>query len=304
VPADYRQWHRLFGIALTDLFSDTPYRVELEKDLALRSQLLDVVVVAQTEPVPADRAAADLSDLPDGLEDLRVHNLVTFKSRHEKLDGWALDELVGHYVNYRKLVSPKGHLLPEPEFGLYAVAVGVVPELVAQWQPAPTGRPGIFDIPWRTRHIRIVVLGEVEAHARNAAWELLHPDLDRLRHGVKHYRFRRPSARGLLYRLFWSHVLEDPIMPYTMEDFLRETADLLARDPNPTLRQAILDRIPPEERLQGLSPDEVLMRFRPEEVLTRFRPEERLQGLAPEERLQGLSKEDIRKLRAYLNRLD
>ncbi|MFO7639719.1 MAG: hypothetical protein R6X17_00170 [Candidatus Competibacteraceae bacterium] len=27
-------WHRLFGLTLTDVFSDTSWRVELEKDLA------------------------------------------------------------------------------------------------------------------------------------------------------------------------------------------------------------------------------------------------------------------------------
>jgi hypothetical protein len=46
-----RQWHRLFGIALTDLFSGTPWRVELEKELALQSQLLDVVIIEQA-PAP------------------------------------------------------------------------------------------------------------------------------------------------------------------------------------------------------------------------------------------------------------
>jgi hypothetical protein len=40
-----RPWHRLFGITLTDLFAGTPWRVELAQELALRSQLLDVVSI-------------------------------------------------------------------------------------------------------------------------------------------------------------------------------------------------------------------------------------------------------------------
>ena len=36
-PDRIRQWHRLFGITLTDIFSDSPWRVELEKELALQS---------------------------------------------------------------------------------------------------------------------------------------------------------------------------------------------------------------------------------------------------------------------------
>ena len=105
-PDRIRQWHRLFGITLTDLFRDTPWQVELEKELALQSQLLDVVIIEQT----AARTPAAV-ELPDGLDGLRAHNLLTYKSHHEALDGWALDELIGHYVNYRKLTSPPDRLI-------------------------------------------------------------------------------------------------------------------------------------------------------------------------------------------------
>jgi len=112
----FDDWHRLFGLTLTDVFQDTPWRVELEKDLAMQRQLLDVVIIEQTAP------GAAAADLPDGLDNLRVHNLLTYKSKQEPLDGWALYELIGHYVNYRKLISPKLGLLPESDFQLYAVA--------------------------------------------------------------------------------------------------------------------------------------------------------------------------------------
>ncbi len=38
-------WHRLFGLTLTDYFHDTIYKVEIEKDLSLKQQLLDVVIL-------------------------------------------------------------------------------------------------------------------------------------------------------------------------------------------------------------------------------------------------------------------
>ena len=94
-----RDWHRLFGLLLTDFFSGSPFVVEVERDLSVQQQLLDVVIVRRGRGRFAGR-------LPDGLEGLRPHNLVTFKSRHEALDGWALKELVGADVAYRKLVSP------------------------------------------------------------------------------------------------------------------------------------------------------------------------------------------------------
>ena len=40
---EQRDWHRIFGLILTDFFSNSPFRVELEKDLSLKKQLLDVV---------------------------------------------------------------------------------------------------------------------------------------------------------------------------------------------------------------------------------------------------------------------
>ena len=48
-----------------------------------------------------------LEELPDGLENLRKYNLLTYKSIHEPLDSWAIDELISYYVLYRKIISLK-----------------------------------------------------------------------------------------------------------------------------------------------------------------------------------------------------
>jgi hypothetical protein len=86
-------WHRLFGLTLVDFFRDMPVSVELEKDLSLKQQLLDVAIIHKNAGVLPVQ-------LPDGFDDqLAPHNLVSFKSFHEPLDGWALNELIGHYVN-------------------------------------------------------------------------------------------------------------------------------------------------------------------------------------------------------------
>jgi len=56
------------------------------------------------------------------------------------------------------------------------------------------------------------------------------------------------------------------------------------------LQTAVLEAIPVERRLRGLSPEEVLGRFSPREVLRRFTPEELAGGLSDEqaERLREL----------------
>ena len=100
-------WHRLFGLLLTDFFAGSPFVVELEKDLSMKKQLLDVVILRKGQGRFARR-------LPDGLDNLATHNLITFKSHQEALDDWALKELTGHYVNYRKQVSPSPEELLRP----------------------------------------------------------------------------------------------------------------------------------------------------------------------------------------------
>ena len=87
-------WHRFLGFILMDILMGTPYTTEQEKDLSLKKQLLDLVIVRRGPGTVPFR-------LPDGLEDLANHNLITFKSYQETLDAWAMKELIGHYVNYR-----------------------------------------------------------------------------------------------------------------------------------------------------------------------------------------------------------
>ena len=58
-----RDWHRLFGLLLTDFFTDSPFAVEVERDLSVQQQLLDVVIVRRGRGRFAGR-------LPDGLDEL------------------------------------------------------------------------------------------------------------------------------------------------------------------------------------------------------------------------------------------
>ncbi|RKZ93571.1 MAG: hypothetical protein DRR19_00640 [Candidatus Parabeggiatoa sp. nov. 1] len=102
-------WHHLFGL-------ESNYEVELEKSLSLQQQYLDVVIIKKSEGKP-------LKEVPDGLDNLSEHNLLTYKSLWEPLDSWAINELISSYVIYRKQVSPSlNKLLPKEHFRLYAVS--------------------------------------------------------------------------------------------------------------------------------------------------------------------------------------
>ena len=108
-------WYRWFGLLLEDFFTGTAYGVRLEEELSLKRQFLDVLILRWGDgPEP--------KSLPDGLEGLGEHNLVTYKSSAESLDLWALDELFGHYVNYRKQLREQNVDALESAFRFYAVS--------------------------------------------------------------------------------------------------------------------------------------------------------------------------------------
>jgi hypothetical protein len=271
-------WHRLFGLALADYFTGTGYQVEMEKEVARKRQLLDIVIIrAGAGPPPPEPCA--------GLEDLRPHNLLTYKSGREALDAWALEELIGHYVNYRKSFAPQA---PATDFGLYAVATRR-PAALARDVALQRVQEGVYTVRALSRPITVIVLKDVPAATRNALWALFSFEAERVTQGARDYVWRQADHLSLLRELYHRYQHEGIAMAYTFEDFERDLA-----------RRLVLE-LPPEERLRGLPPEERLCGLTPEERLRGLPPEERLRGLPPEERLRGLSEEELRRLRQLLD---
>ena len=264
-----RDWHRLFGLLLTDFFTDSPFTVEVERDLSEQQQFLDVVILRRGRGRFSGR-------LPDGLDGLTAHNLITFKSHHEALDAWAMKELVGHYVAYRKLVSPSpSELLPEDQFRLYAVCARFPHNLSGQapWQEQGAG---VYDCRWGTDVVRVVVAGELPREVHNAPLHLFSASPELVGFGQGAYRRRSEDTSAMLRQLLDKFQGEGFAMSYTMEDFRRQYAKEHFAELTPEERREILDQLPAEKRLAGLP------------------PEQRLAGLPLEQRLAGLSDEQIR----------
>src|SRR5262249_40427890 len=159
--------------------------VELEKDLSKKRQFLDVVIVR--------RGPGELKrPLPDGLCDLIDHNLITFKSHREPLDDWALKELTGHYVNYRKDVSPRGALLGEDAFRLFAGCSRMPRDLFASVVPESV-QPGVYLCRRGTDAIRVVVAAELPMTEHNALLHLFSAAGDRIKYGREHYSPESPD---------------------------------------------------------------------------------------------------------------
>ena len=271
-------WHRLFGLILSDFFAGSPYLVELEKDLALRKQLLDVVVLRRGPGRFAGR-------LPDGFDNLAAHNLITFKSHQETLDDWALKELTGHYVNYRKQCSPASRpLLPERDFRLYAVCSRYPHNLANDVTLEPV-QAGVYECRRGTDVIRIVVAGQVPRKEHNALLHLFSASPAHVDFGASHYEQHSQETSSLLNELFGGYQREGIAMSYTLADYRRDRIKVLLRDLTPEERREALQGLTPEERrLQGLTPEEL---------------RQALEGLSVKERLIGLSPEEVTK---FLNK--
>jgi hypothetical protein len=243
-------WHRLFGLLLTDFFTGSPFVVELEKDLSLQQQYLDVIILRKGKGRFAGR-------LPDGLDDLAAHNLITFKSHHEALDDWALKELTGHYVNYRKQLSPPDEpLLPESEIRLYAVC-SRYPHNLANEVPWETIQQGVYQCRRGTDAIRVVVAGQLSREEHNAPLHLFSASAEQVGYGAGHYRRRSGQTSTLLDQLFQGYQGEGIAMPYTMEDFRRDYIREGLKTLTPEARREALQGLTLEERLEGLPAEEI-----------------------------------------------
>jgi hypothetical protein len=245
-----RDWHRLFGLLLTDFFTGSRFIVEVERDLSEQQQFLDVVIVRRG----CGRVAVEL---PDGLGQLATHNLLTFKSHHEALDDWAMKELIGHYVAYRKLVSRvPSDLLSEDQFRLYAVCARFPQQLSGQvpWRQL---QAGVYDCHWGTDVVRVVVAGELPRTAHNAPLHLFSASRELVGFGSAAYRRRSATTSLLLKQLFERFHVEGFAMSYTMEDFRRDFFKEHLLKLTPEERRDVLQSLPTEERLGGLSVEQI-----------------------------------------------
>src|SRR5262249_49575612 len=156
--------------------------------------LLDVVIVR--------RGAGEVgAELPDGLTDLADYNLITFKSHQEALDDWALKELTGHYVNYRKQVSPRDKLLSERSFRLYAVCARYPRELFSTVPPEQI-QAGVYVCRRGSDEIRVIVAADLPQNERNAMLHLFSAAPDQVKYGAEHYRLRSVRTSTIINDLF------------------------------------------------------------------------------------------------------
>ena len=158
--------------------------------------------------------------------------------------------------------------MPETEFRLYAVC-SRFPQTLAGQVPMEEQQAGVYDCRWGTDVIRVLVARQLPEKEPNGLLHLFSLVPALIEYARRHYRLRSPDTSTLLDRLLEGYRQEGLFMPYTIEDFRKE------------YRKEFLEGLTPEERVQ---------------VIQKSPPEKRLEGLSAEKRLEGLSAEEILKL--------
>ncbi|MCK5716052.1 MAG: hypothetical protein KAH77_01080, partial [Thiomargarita sp.] len=193
---DIIKWHHLFGITLIDYFTHSNYKVDLEKEVSVKKQYVDIVILRKTEGIALTETVA-------GLESLNDYNIITYKSYSEALDGWALEELIGYYSNYRKVISPDlKHLLPTSKFKLYGICTRYPTKLLHEHMLFTEVKPGIIDLTWGNRIIRIIVLKHITMESQNALWQLFSSQEEGFVFGNKNYHWHCPEENAILNQLY------------------------------------------------------------------------------------------------------
>lgn len=282
-------WRRLFGLALKDTFAHSIYDVKtevnvkppikklrmlqldlstpkasmVELDLTKLKRMFDVVITRKTSgKIPVD--------LPDGLDNLAEHNLLTYKSMYRSLTSFSVVELLGYYIDYRKQFKNGKNKLPPEAFRLYGVATKF-PNRLARQVPFRPIQEGVFEIEFELLSfcMRIIVLDSVPKTPNNALWHLFSGVRESAEPLLSSYQCRTRYMNAVLYKVFEFYGWEGD-MPYTVKNFGRDFV---------------------REHLHLLSP---------QEVLSQYKPEERLTGLQTEQCLASFTEEQIR---AYLEQL-
>jgi hypothetical protein len=242
---------------------------------------------------------------------------LSYKSLHESFTVWSLLELGGHYVNYRKQVSPSfDELIAENEFRLYGITTHEPVQLIKTFNPKNISQ-GVWELQWDAVCIRLIVLPRIPQGPHNDLWRLFSARPDLIEEARTHYETcYQDSEHSVLMQMLYEYYLKEKLpMTYTRQQFEEDfvLAHLKSVSPEKILKQyspedrlrdlpseQVLKQFSPEDRLRDLSPEQRLKDLPSEQVLKQFSPQDRLKDLAPEQLLKGLSPEQLIQIKALL----
>ncbi|KOR27398.1 hypothetical protein TI04_13405, partial [Achromatium sp. WMS2] len=164
------RWHRIMGQVLARVLPNLNWELHFERNTSV-TQLLDILILKRSN------SEAITAPLPDGLLPHVDIGMLTYKSHQESLTEWSIQELIGHYVGYRKILSNNdNNNLPAAErFQLYAVTTAFPQALAASmgfsWQA--TDQLGVYNLILGKLTIIVIVTKQIPKAPHNLPWNLL-----------------------------------------------------------------------------------------------------------------------------------
>ncbi len=280
-PGKTRTWWHPLLARLLDHALATGYRV-LEEVLVGKLPLrLDILLIRrEAGQLPAARR----QDVDILLPLLNRFTLMQFKGPTDALQRGDLAQLIGCAFLWH---SQQVERIPHSDISLMVLAPTVNEaardELQLLGCRLEKHEPGIFlmtGLPLRAWFVETDIMAERGQPILSLVSRVFLRDRERIIDQLTHTGHVDLLCYMLQQVQQFRRFGEDFAMQHKDSEYLDEV--------EAELRTAVLEAMPPEERLRGLPPEERLRGLPPEERLRGLPPEERLRGLPPEERLRGL----------------
>ncbi len=272
-PSEQTDWHRILGVLFYDAFEGTSFDVKVEFDVAVTPKMVDIVIQAKKGSLPfAPRVA-------DGIEELREHNLFTFKSHQETFTAKTLEELVGYYSGYLKTLAPlKKKELDRELVRLFAISTRRPSDVLDNPKiPSTFVTDGVYDLEYGVTPMRLIVINELEHRRENANLLLFSNIKGNVQYGMKEHQLGESKYKSLIARLLNRYEEEgDKEMANLLNPTEDDVIELWAQ--RESARKKFLKKVSTEDRLEGIP------------------TEKRLEGIPAQDILKGLSPEQLAEL--------
>jgi hypothetical protein len=277
------RWHRLLASVLSEWLTPVGITVQSEVPVTTEPQKADILLL--THPKGGLNQEQKLR-LSDGLRQSEASHLLLEFKYTESLNEKALIQLLSYGLSYTQ--SQK---LKSKDVELFLLCSKTPQEkTLTQFGFQQTKHNGVYrsNKPLVTQ-ISLLLLNELDDKAYNMPLKCFASKKQEINKAFELFTTKKiPGISLLLERLLmglWTILLdgEEKMSVHTIEkeeittDFLIEQGKVWS--------ELLLDTLPIEERLKGLS------------------TQDKLQGISPEERLDGLSEEELKILKEKLNKM-
>jgi hypothetical protein len=286
-------WHRLLGKELELVLTPVGITVLTEVQVSSNPPKADILLLRRSGDA---WTAEQLPFLPDGVRDsLASHILIEFKYR-ETIQEETFQQAIGYDYFYQQ-----GQQLARTQVETFVFSAKTPQQATLQafgYEEAETA--GVYRSKTvLVRHVTLLILNQLLPVPYNTFVQCFASQ-----RRVRRAAFQRLLADGqdALSEALWDFLtgLQNhmQIKEGNMSEVISEDMGLtpeIVMETGRQIRKALIARLTPEERLEGLTPEArraLIARLASEERLAGLAPEERLAGLAPEERLAGLAPEE------------